>query len=151
MPIIYMPTLGWCQGGQWGGIYASPMECLGMGRDPPYSPTQSTSPRHQVGPPRGGTWCIVYMVSRVNKVSWFWTHQPYLCPPSPRIAWGVNICRTPLGLGENHGFPVDCPFKARIMSGGLGEIMWRLFVAQVGLDTVKTGQVFLRSFYIFLP
>ena len=26
---IYADQLGWCQGGQWGGIYASPMERLG--------------------------------------------------------------------------------------------------------------------------
>ena len=30
MGLLYMPTLGWCQGGQWGGIYSSPMECLGV-------------------------------------------------------------------------------------------------------------------------
>ena len=26
-----IPTLGWLTGGQWGGIYGSPMECLGIG------------------------------------------------------------------------------------------------------------------------
>ena len=26
---ILTDQLGWCQGGQWGGIYGSPMECLG--------------------------------------------------------------------------------------------------------------------------
>ena len=27
---IFTYTLGWCQRGQWGGIYGSPMECLGV-------------------------------------------------------------------------------------------------------------------------
>ena len=26
---IYAAPLGWCQGSQWGGIYGSPMECMG--------------------------------------------------------------------------------------------------------------------------
>ena len=29
MGLPYADQLGWCQGGQWGGIYGSPMECLG--------------------------------------------------------------------------------------------------------------------------
>ena len=30
-PWPYMPIkMGWCQGGQWGGIYGSPMECMGV-------------------------------------------------------------------------------------------------------------------------
>ena len=29
MKLAYLPTLGWYQKGQWGGIYGSPMECLG--------------------------------------------------------------------------------------------------------------------------
>ena len=28
---VLSQTQGWCQGGQWGGIDSSPMECLGMG------------------------------------------------------------------------------------------------------------------------
>ena len=30
MGLPHMPTLGWAMGGQWGGIYGSPMERLGM-------------------------------------------------------------------------------------------------------------------------
>ena len=38
----HMPTLGWLTGSQWGGIYGSPTECLGMTSDPS-NPTPSST------------------------------------------------------------------------------------------------------------
>ena len=51
MYVIYADQLGWLTGGQWGGIYGSPMECLGsMSSLPAFGAPQVLCPLSGVAP-----------------------------------------------------------------------------------------------------